>query len=87
MSPRFDETRAIAHLPSLDIEIVHRRAEDASAEEIAVRLTATPSFEVVGRAFEAANPFLFWSKMIEMAWAPWLKAFSPPLLENKDKPR
>ncbi len=68
----FDETRAVGHLPNLDIEIVHRRARDAEAELLSINLRAAPSFAAVGHALEAANPFLFWMRMVEAAWSPWL---------------
>jgi len=73
-----DETRATAKLPGLDVEIVHRRTEDASAELITISLRAAPSFEAFGRYLETANPFLAWTRMIELAWQPWLGAFLPP---------
>jgi hypothetical protein len=49
---------------------VHRRADDV--ETLAITLRAVPSFEAVGRFLEATNPFLFWSRVLETAWAPWL---------------
>lgn len=65
-----DTTRAVAHLPGLDIEVMHRRSADA--EQIAVRLQAMPSFEAFGRAFEVANPFAFWAEAARLMWLPWL---------------
>jgi hypothetical protein len=44
-----DATTATAHLPGLDIEIVHRRLPDGDAEQILISLQATPSFEAFGR--------------------------------------
>jgi hypothetical protein len=41
---------------------------------VAITLRAVPSFEAVGRLLEATNPFLFWSRVLETAWAPWLDA-------------
>jgi hypothetical protein len=73
-----DETRATANLPGLDVEIVHRRAPDASAEMMTISLRASPSFEAFGRYLEASNPVLAWMRMIELAWQPWLGAFLPP---------
>jgi len=76
----FDETRASARLPHLDIDIVHRRAGDA--EQISLSLSAVPSFQAFGAFIEAANPFLFWARLAEMAWQPWIKAIegAPALL-------
>ncbi|HUK60176.1 MAG TPA: hypothetical protein VLV50_13180 [Stellaceae bacterium] len=74
-----EEMRATARLPNLDIEIVHRRAPDASAEQLTVSLRAVPSFAAFADHIEAANPFLFWARMMELAWQPWLQAFAPRL--------
>jgi hypothetical protein len=68
-----DVTRAVAHLPGLEIEIVHRRS--ASAERISVHLQAMPSFEAFSRTLEGGNPFAFWAAAARMAWAPWLAPF------------
>lgn len=68
-----DTTRATAHLPGLDIEVVHRRAP--GAEQISVHVQATPSFEAFGRFVESANPFAFWAEATRLAWLPWLTLF------------
>jgi hypothetical protein len=44
-----DATAASAHLPGLDIEIVHRRSPDGDAEQISINLQGVPSFEAFGR--------------------------------------
>ena len=67
-----DFVRATAHLPGLDIEVERWRC--AHAEHVAINLKATPSFESLGRAFEAANPFVLWMRCAELAWLPWLAA-------------
>lgn len=54
-----DTTRATAHLPSADIEIVHRRAPDNNSEQIFITLQAVPSFDAFGRFLRGANPFTF----------------------------
>lgn len=75
-----DETRAIAHLPNLEIEIVHRRLPDEGAEQLQISLRARPSFEVLGRWLEgpgqasawfALNPLLMWQRAALALWAPW----------------
>ena len=80
-----DETRAVARLPHLDIEIVHRRLEGEQAEHLAISLRATPSFAAFRRHLEAQvplwpwlalNPFLIWQRTLQQAWRPWLQA--PP---------
>jgi hypothetical protein len=78
MARELDETRATAKLPGLDIEIVHRRTEDASAELITISLRAAPSFEAFSQYLEAANPFAAWTRMMALAWQPWLGALLPP---------
>jgi hypothetical protein len=70
-----DATRAIAHLPGLDIEIMHRRL--AGAEQISIHLQAMPSFEAFGLALEVGNPFAFWAEAARLMWLPflpWLRA-------------
>ena len=69
---QIEENTARAHLPGLDIEVVHRRSPAADAEQISIHLQAVPSFEAFGRFFEATNPFAFWARAAQMAWLPWL---------------
>jgi hypothetical protein len=69
-------TRATAHLPGLDIEIMHRRAVEAHGEEISINLRAVPSFEAFGHALEAVNPFAFWAQAAQLAWLPWLETLA-----------
>ena len=68
----YDETRATARLPNLDIEILHRRPWEGNEEQLVVMLRAVPSFEAVGRWLEASNPLLVWSRMMQAAWSPWV---------------
>lgn len=78
-----DATTATAHLPGLDIEIVHRRLPDGDAEQISISLQSVPSFEAFGRYLEAVNPFVFWAQAARLAWLPWLavaRAVMPPSL-------
>jgi hypothetical protein len=37
--------KAVAHLPGLDIEIVHHQSSDGLEEQISINLKAIPSFE------------------------------------------
>lgn len=73
-----DEMRAVARLPGLDIDILHRRSEGGDAEEMLIRVRAMPSFDAALGAFDAANPFLMWSRMLQAAWAPWLGLLGAP---------
>ena len=75
-----DTTRATAHLPGLDIEIVHRRSPTADAEQISINLQAVPSFEAFGRFLQTANPFAFWVQAAQLVWSPWLGAASALML-------
>jgi hypothetical protein len=63
-----DATKATAHLPGLEIEIIHRRSPTGDNEQISINLQAVPSFEAFGRFLEAVNPFAFWA----LAWSPWI---------------
>ena len=73
-SPVVDTEKATAHLPGLDIEIVHRWSARGDAEQISIVLQAVPSFEAFGRFIEATNPFAFWAQAAWLAWSPWLEA-------------
>jgi len=67
-----EDMKAIAHLPGLDIEILHRPSPDGRGEQIAITLTAIPSFEAFAKTFEMLNPLAFWAETMRLAWAPWL---------------
>src|SRR5262249_53073609 len=71
----FEEAKAVALLPRLKIEVLHSRSPAGDAEQLSINLLALPSFEAFGRYLEAANPFLFWMRFAETAWAPWLRTF------------
>jgi hypothetical protein len=73
-------TRAIARLPGLNIEVVHRQSPDGDGEQISITLQAVPSFEAFGRFLEAANPFVFWVQAGQLAWLPWLEAVRAAML-------
>ena len=66
--------RATAHLPGLEIEIIHRRSPAGDAEQISINMQAVPSFEAFGRYVETANPFAFWVQAAQLAWRPWIEA-------------
>jgi hypothetical protein len=69
-----DSTTATAHLPGLDIEIVHRQSPDGLTEQVSINLKAVPSFAAFARSLEAMNPFAFWAEAIGLAWLPWVEA-------------
>lgn len=79
-----DEVKASARLPHLDIDLVHRRSPEGDAELITIHLQAMPSFRAFAQFLEATNPFLFWSRVAEAAWSPWLKLMQgPPLISSR----
>lgn len=72
-----EEMRAVARLPGIDIDILHRKSDDIVGEEMLIRVRAMPSFDAALGAFEMANPFLMWSRMVQAAWEPWLNLVRP----------
>jgi hypothetical protein len=72
MKSKQHETRAMAHLPHLDIEIWHARPWEGGYEQVMIALTAKPSFEAFEAYFDSYDPLQLWSALIEAAWAPWL---------------
>jgi hypothetical protein len=82
----FDETKASARLPHLDIAIVHRRARDGGAEQLAISLQATPSFEAFAQFLDAANPFRIWLDLVRMMWLPWAGGLPGLVTAPRDKP-
>ena len=80
-------TSAMARLPSLEIEIVHRKSLAGGAEQISINLKAVPSFEAFGRFLETANPFVLWAQAAQMAWFPWLRAASAMLPLSVEPPK
>lgn len=86
-----ETTRALARLPSLDVELVHDRTEDGTAERLAIRLTGRPDLESAAKLLErdllpnllALQPvwalqMAMWRRTME----PWLRLnpFLAPLL-------
>jgi hypothetical protein len=80
-------TRATAHLPGLEIEIVHRRSPEGDREQISIHMQAVPSFEAFEQYMRAMNPFALWLEVARLAWAPWLQAARMTTLPFVDSPR
>jgi hypothetical protein len=78
MQSDYDDTKAVARLPNLDIEILHRRPLKGDEEILNITLRATPSFDAFFQAFEGRNPALFWLRAVEAAWSPWLQFATAP---------
>ena len=74
MKPKspYQETRAVARLPHLDVEVQHRRPWEGEGEQIMITLQAAPSFEAFGEFVESTNPWLLWLGLMQAAWEPWL---------------
>jgi hypothetical protein len=43
--------------PGVDIDVIHRQSPSGDWEQISINIRAMPSFEAIGRSFEAADPF------------------------------
>jgi hypothetical protein len=67
-----EATKASAHLPGLDIDIVHQQSPNGDWEQMSINLRAMPSFEALGRIFETADPFILWVQAARLMWMPWL---------------
>jgi hypothetical protein len=82
------ETRAVASLPSLDIEIRHRSAPEEGAEYLAITLRGTPNLDL---AAGLLDPFRLFAAAASLnPWRLWLQAADPfgvwrPLLEATDR--
>ncbi|EJW10618.1 hypothetical protein A33M_4305 [Rhodovulum sp. PH10] len=88
-----DQIRAVARLPNVTIEIVHRPLPDGSGERISIDLQAVPSFAAFRQAVETTNPFALWMQATQLAFLPWINAASamlpwmaPARLAGPDRP-
>ena len=75
-----DAVKASAHLPGLDIDIIHKQSPHGDWEQVSINLRATPSFEAFGRWAEAADPFALWMQAARLMWTPWLIAAQTMML-------
>jgi hypothetical protein len=81
-----DVTRATAHLPGLDIEIIHRQSPDGRSEQVSINLTAAPSFEAFANSMATFNPFVFWTEAMRLAWLPWVEATRAMMMAESRSP-
>ena len=58
----YGETRATARLPSLDIEIVHRRPPEGGDEQISMTVRAVPSLAMLHHLWSATEVTLLAGK-------------------------
>jgi hypothetical protein len=77
-----EATKASARLPGLDIEIIHRRSPNSKWEQVSINVRATPSFEMLGRSFEVADPFTLWVQAASLMWMPWMLTAQTMMLPN-----
>jgi len=73
-SQEIEAGKASAHLPGLDIDIIHQQSPNGDWEQVSINLRATPSFEALGRSFEMGDPFTLWAQAARLMWMPWLLA-------------
>lgn len=70
-----DETRAVARLPHLDIEIRHRKASDESAEYLSVSLRAAPDLRAAAGLLDPLVLLATWTAF--NPWLAWMQLMSP----------
>ena len=80
--PAIAATKATAHLPGLDIEIVHQQSANRDWEQLTISLRAMPSFEVLGQRLPTADPFTLWLQAARLMWMPWLFAAQTMMLPH-----
>ena len=85
-----EDTKITAKLPHLDLEIRHRELPEDGAEEIIIRMQATPSFDAVGAslmpalsAMTSLNPMMLWMNLAQQAWRPWLTLMTLPSADRQ----
>lgn len=80
-----DETRAVARLPHLDIEIHHRMAPEEGAELLSITLRATPDLDTAAglldpfRLLGPGGPWQAWAAF--NPWLAWLRLAQPMLAQ------
>ena len=89
-----ETTRALAKLPSMDVELVHDKSEEG-VERLAIRLTGRPDLKTAAKVVEqgllpalaAALPLTPQQNPFLRAMAPWLRLnpFLAPLLPPPDR--
>jgi hypothetical protein len=49
---------------------------------VSINLRATPSFEALGRTFEAVDPFMLCARAVRLMWMPWLLTVQTMMLQG-----
>lgn len=90
------ETRAVGRLPSLEIEVRHRKVPEENAEYVAVTLKAVPDMDTAAawltpwrmtQAMLAMNPFLAWAAAVNPFMAAMLRPPSPAPRDTHVQPQ
>ena len=68
------ETRAVATLPNLNIEIRHREAPEERAEYLSITLRATPD---LATAAKLLDPFRLMTTAAFNPWQAWMRLADP----------
>ena len=68
------ETRAVANLPNLNIEILHREAPEEGAEYLSITLRGTPD---LATATSLLDPFRLLRGPALDPWQAWLRLVDP----------
>ena len=86
------ETRAVARLPHVDIEILHRQDPDDGAELLSITLRGTPDLPSAARLLEPLqllgggaamwNPWLLWMQWAQ-PWAMWQRGPWSAMLDER----
>lgn len=77
-----EDTRAVARLPNVEIEIRHRKDPEEEAEYLSVTLKATPDLDTAAAWLAPMHLIQAW-----MALNPWLAAWPLPLPWRPALPR
>jgi hypothetical protein len=76
-----DETRAVANLPHVQIEIRHKQAPERDAEYLAISMRASPDFATAAAFFDPfrlADPTrLLAAWTVFNPWLAWLRLAGP----------
>jgi hypothetical protein len=70
-----DETRAVARLPHVDIEIRHKKAPEEGAEYLAITLRATPDLDTAAAFLDPMRLVTAWASF--NPWTAWLRLADP----------
>lgn len=79
-----DETRAVAALPHMNIEIRHKSAPEEGAEYLSITLRATPDFETAAGLLDPMRLMTVWASF--NPWLAWMQMMQPLLPQAPTRP-